>query len=379
MSTEIIKIRTPEEKYGEFMNMPSSVVKNIKYYREIMGHSFIEANICKKDGCVYFSHTVFNVKKSKNGYYRQNKSRDGFTVDQKGKIKVWFGKNIFQIPCIGEVFNYLNCNWLDQKLYPYVTKTILEKIIAGKITNNIDVVKAYFKMMKINGSPSLFLKMINTNNVSKIELMRYMSVAKDVNHLFEYWIIRHSAETDYPKNQLFYDMVQEAHILDKKIDFNWSFNRLKEEHKAWTQEIMQYEIESLDDISVESLNKFDRYTPEGFKLLKTQREVFYEGKTMNHCVYTAYWNSIAKGNYLAYHVNINGEEATLGLHIYGDTISYNQCFSYYNKSISPELSTITMEFFNHLKEQVERDGVLKIEKHETVDHLEIPLNNQIPF
>lgn len=376
---EIIKLQSPDSTYTEFMEMPNGTLKNIRYYRDIMSRNYAESSICKKDGCMYYAYNVFTVKKSKNGYYVNRKHRQGFTVNEKGKLSVWFGANIFQIPFISDVFNYLRCNWLNQKLYPYVTKTILEKIIAGKITNNYDVVRAYFKMMKINASPSLFIELINKTDINKSYFLRQMCVAKDINHLMEYIIKR---KTDVSRefainSYIIDDMIQEAMILDEKIDFKWSVNKLNEVHKKWTQEIMRHEIDALDDVAVESLDKFDKYTPKGFKLLKTQKEVFYEGRTMNHCVYTGYWTTIKNGRYLAYHIEINGEQATLGINV-DQKLSFNQCFSFYNRPISTELNTIVQEFYNNLVEQVERDGILKTEKT-VVEDLETPLFDQIPF
>lgn len=365
---ENVSLKQLPQEYYDFMNMENGVMKNITYHRNIMGKTFSEANICKKEGCVYYSYNELVIKKTKNNsYYSKRKSRDGFTVDTKGKINVWYNKNVFQIPFINDVFNYFNFNWLNQKLNPFITKGIMEKMFAGKITNNSDIVKSYFKVMHINASPALFLKLLElTDNVSKSDFLREASVAKDINHMLEYqynYASLKSENRDFSRQQILNDMVKEAQILDKKIDYNWSTVRLKEEHKAWTQEIMQYEIDSLKDVPLEHLEPFDTYTPEGFKLLKTQKEVFAEGKIMNHCVYTAYWNSIKTGSYLAYHVELNGEEATLGVNVYydkniTDNIMFNQCYTRHNQTPSIDMTLKVKEFVKHLNEQVKRDGAL---------------------
>jgi hypothetical protein len=128
---------------------------------------------------------------------------------------------------------------------------------------------------------------------------------------------------------------------------------------------MEIEIQSLEDSPVDNVDKYDRYTLEGFKLLKTQKEVFFEGKTMHHCLYTAYWTSIKNGNYLAYHINIDGEEATLGVyldrHSKDRSVYYSQCYTAYNKRISSELEVIVADFVAELNKQVIRDGIIKKE------------------
>lgn len=359
-----------QQEFHDFMKMEPGVPKNIIYYRQMMGRTFTEANICKKDGCIYYSCTDMSFKKSKNSYYVQRKNRNGFTVDKKGKINVWFGKNIYEIPHIDKVFQYFNFNWItNSRIYPYITKGILEKMIAGKITNTTEIIKEYFKKMHINASPSLFIKFLDKCDSSKVEILRIAGVAKDLNHYFEDRISSTTADFNnpyphdyYSRNQLLNDMVQEALILGKKIDYTWSLNRLKEVHKEWTEQIMKIEIESLDDVSVQGIEYFDKFTPEGFKLLKTQKEVFAEGSLMKHCVYTAYWTSISYGTYIAYHVNYQGEEATLGINIYDDLVQFNQCYSRYNQTPSDNLQCMVRNFVDDLNYNLKKDGYFLTKK-----------------
>ena len=357
---EIIQLRTPDVELKDFISMENGTAKNILYYRTLINRKFTESNICKKDGKIYYSVVDLGVKKSKYSYYITKANKNGFTIDEKGKLTVWYNKNIFQIPYIVDVFSYFNFNWLSEKLYPYVTKGIFEKMIAGKITNNTEVIKAYFKAMHINASPALFIKLIESSGIAKQEFLRTAAVAKDVNHYM-----------DYDRVHILHDMIQEALVLDEKIDFKWSTNRLREVHKEWTEKIMEAEINTTDDNVLEHVAKFDKYTPEGFKLLKTQREVFYEGSNMKHCVYTAYWESIKRGSYLAYHVTLGEEEATLGVNIYGEDIVYNQCYTRYNQGVSVNMQVKVKAFVEELNEQAKRDGTLYFDKPNNIVETEI--------
>ena len=369
---ETIQLRTPDVELKNFMSMENGTAKNILYYRTMLSRKFTESNICKKDGKIYYSVVDLVPKKSKYSYYISKASKDGFTIDEKGKLKVWYNKSIFQIPYIVDVFSYFNFNWLSEKLYPYVTKGIFEKMVAGKITNNTEVVKAYFKAMRINASPALFIKLIESSSVAKQEFLRTAAIAKDINHYMEYVYERSKGEhQDYDRVHILHDMTQEALILDEKIDFKWSTNRLREVHKEWTEKIMEEEINTTDDKVLEYVAKFDKYTPEGFKLLKTQREVFYEGRTMKHCVYTAYWDNIKRGNYLAYHVTLGEEEATLGVSMYGGDIVYNQCYTRYNQGISTDMQVKVRAFVEELNEQVKRDGTLYFDKPNNIVETEL--------
>jgi hypothetical protein len=343
---ENIQLLTPDKELTDFMSLEHSVAKNIAYYNKISGRNYEESNICKKDDLIHYSYNTIKVMKSKNSYYFKRMHKEGFTIDEKGKLKIWFGKSVLQLPGLNLLFKHYNFNWFDQKLYPYLTKTILEKMFAGKITNNLDVVKTYFKLMRIDASPNLFLKMIGISGISKQDFLRQIYVAKDTNHLIEYY----TTNQEHDKHIILNDMIQQAQILEKKIDFKWSINRLKEEHKAWTNQIMEEELKSLDDNPVPNIEKFESCIQPGIILLKSQKEVFQEGKTMHHCVYTNYWNSILNGTYLAYHIDFFGEQATLGVNVFIDSISMNQCYSTYNKPISEDLRKYAVKFVEKLND-----------------------------
>lgn len=333
-----------DSRFYEFMNMEPGIRKNIFYGKHIMSTPFPEVSVCKKDdGHIYFSTSVTKIKRNKSSYYAQVSGKAGFTINPKGKISVWFGQNIFQMSQISFFYRHMNYNWLSTNLYPYITKSILEKMVAGKITNNIDVCRAYLKVMRINASPKLFFDVINSNGTSKTALLRYMAVAKDVNHCLE-WLFNLKHTSDYSMM----DLVEQAFILDRKIDYKWSANRVRQEHQDWTKEIMDVEMDSLPDKEIPLLDKVSTFTQSGFKLLETTKEVYAEGRIMQHCLYTNYSNSINNGNYLAYHVTIDGEEATLGLDIerFGSKIKakLNQCTSIRNKPISIDMKYCIEQF-----------------------------------
>jgi hypothetical protein len=372
---ETIQLVQPQQEFKDFMSMPDGLAKNVSYYNNMYSRAFTEASITKKDGCIYYAANTFKIVKStKSSYYIKRITKDGFTIDEKGKASFWFNKSIFQMPHINEIFKYFNFNWLDVKLYPFITKGIFEKMVAGKITNSTDVCKAYIKAMRINCSPALFLQLFQSNSISKQDFLRRAAVAKDINHFIEYLLL----PNDTRSVLVYEDMIKEAQILEKKIDYKWSSKRLTEEHKAWTEQIMQVEIDSLDDVIIPGVERFDRYTPDGFKLLKTQKEVFYEGKTMKHCVYTAYWSSIKNSSYIAYHIQLGEEEATLGVNVYDDKVMYNQCYSRYNGPISSKMQMKVKSFVEELNEQVQRDGILK-EPIDQYVHVENNIVNELPF
>ena len=338
------KILQPvQQEYTDFMNLPAGVYKNVQYYNSVQGRGFAESSLCRKEGCTYYSYTIFKVKKSKNGYYRLNTQKHGFTLNEKGKLSIWFGKNIFELPGIADIFNEMNLNWLNKNLILYVTKGIAEKMLTGKITNNIDLVKAYIKSMRLTCSPKVLCDYLCSAVPSKPYLLSMLSVAKDQNHAIEYLV----SLTDGDINYLINDLIKQAQILDRKIDFKWSKKRLHEEHQAWTKEIMDIEVSSMQDVIAEPSVPYLEFKRPGFTLLTTKKEVYAEGKIMNHCVYTNYWSSVERGAYLIYQVEICGERATLGCYI-TDTIMFSQCYSRHNSAVSEGLKNRVNEFIKEL-------------------------------
>jgi hypothetical protein len=355
--------------YTDFMSMENGVAKNVFYYKNITQCQFNEATILKKDGCIHYSYSSVKISKTKNSYYAKRVGKDGFTIDEKGKLKVWYNKSVFQIPLIEEIFKYFRFNWLHKCVIPYITKTILEKMFAGKITNNLDVVKEYLKLMRIKASPALFFKLINESYFTKQDVLRHISVAENVDNFIKYALFMSSKK--YPaemptevkeKEGIISDMIKEAQILNKKINYNWSLLRLKTEHSKWTKEIMKAELDLLEDVSIPNVDIIDKYTPAEFKLLKTQKEVFVEGTMMNHCLYTAYWHSIKTGRYLAYHVKYNNEECTLGLtlNVNNDKIdvTYQQCYLAHNKLITPTMKKFTTSFVENLNQKIKTEKLI---------------------
>lgn len=347
---ENIVLNPLHEEYTNFISLPMGVYKNIQFYNNIQGRAFTESSLCKKDGCTYYSHVTFKVKKSKNGYYRQNTIKNGFTLNEKNKLQVWFGKNIFELPGINDIFKHMNLNWLHTKLIGYVTKGIAEKMLTGKITNNIDLVKAYIKVMRLNCSPKLLCNVIETCDYSKPLLLSLLGVSKDQNHLLEKCMSTYAnpnSEDEKPSSYFTMDFVKQAQILGRQIDFMWSVKRMREEHQKWTKEIMDVEVNDMQDVVVETLLPYLEFKRLGFTLLTTKKEIYAEGKSMNHCVYTNYWNNVQHGGYLVYQVEYRGERATLGLYI-TDTIMFNQCYGYANRPVSEECKLYVDDFVRSL-------------------------------
>jgi len=222
-----------------------------------------------------------------------------------------------------------------------LSTSMLEKILNGKITNNLEISRTYLKSIKAkDASPKLFVNALKAQ-INKGTIYRAFNVAKNKNHALERLI-------DNPSE--LYDLISQATILERKIDFSWSDKRIKEEHALWTREIMEIELEYIEDKNIEY--SFTPTYPKEFTLLTTAKRIFEEGTTMQHCLYTNYYNLIFNGNYMAFHIETPKGNATLGLRRYGGVWSFDQCYSYRNSKPCNEVKELVSKFIaeNEIKE-----------------------------
>jgi hypothetical protein len=367
---ERIIINTKPTDIDDFLAMEDGVYKNIIYNRNINNREFVESDLIKTDdGKIHYGLSCYKIKKGKK-YYVKLKSKKGFTVDEKGKLRVWYGSDIASNPHFSTALRALNIDWFtneEERLWPFMTKTLFEKVITGKITNPIDYLSGYLKLSRINASPKLLYSVCKKQRLTKVTFLRGAYSAKDVNHYLEFLL-----DGAIISNHLD-DLINQSKILDRKIDFKWSSKRMDEEHTNWTKEIMAVEVTSIPDKEVD-INLYERlapYTPELFEPLTTQKRVFTEGSQMQHCVYTNYWSSINNGSYLAYHISWKGQEATLGLYIDDNKpkskLQFSQLFGKRNSLVSKELRVEVIELLERINDDLYRMDV-SLSTNKTVDN-----------
>lgn len=345
----IIHPFTQETK--EFLDLPDGPYKNLQYINKMRGVSLVEGSLLiKDDGVIHYSYINYKLQPNKTGgYYKKATEKHGFTLNEKGKLKIWFGENPGSIPLLDKVLTALKIDWLKGGLMHFLTKGVLEKVLTGKVTNPTDFAKAYLKANRIKASHSLFLKAVDAGMI-KSKLFKDIAIAKNIDHYLE-WYINDTTSSIEGLNdrdrlnlremrQVYHDMIQQAFILNRKINFMWSDRRVVEEHDQWTKEIMDLEAENLSTEDIEWLNPFKQYQPEGFKLITTQKDLYAEGKLMSHCVYTNYYTNVITQGYLVYHVTLPGEngeteESTLGITLSSMGCYFNQMYKKYNAQVHP--------------------------------------------
>jgi hypothetical protein len=226
----------------------------------------------------------FGISKTNKMYNRESKE---FSIIKKGNKFYYKRKNII-LPLVynhilGLPISYkIIINELVNRLpwFRYMT----EHDVCRKVSFNTLVSKKIFSLekalkheYKLNGPTSKELyKIKNDHRTRSIKYyVEYLDNAENLcNTLGTY---------DF---STFYDTLKMAKILDRRVNCSWSARRLKEEHDKWAKEITDIVfVEGDRPMSVNQIFiKFSEMS--GFKLLKTTKEMNYEGRKNNHCVAT---------------------------------------------------------------------------------------------
>ena len=101
---------------------------------------------------------------------------------------------------------------------------------------------------------------------------------------------------------LFRDTVKMAKILDEKVNCSWSNKRLRQEHDNFTKKINDIIFIGSDRQMKINNIYLDFAEHSGFEIIRTTKEIAYEGKKQNHCVGT-YVNKVEHGNCGIYRIN----------------------------------------------------------------------------
>jgi len=122
-------------------------------------------------------------------------------------------------------------------------------------------------------------------------------------------------------------------MLGRKIDFKWSSNRVKEVHHEWTKEIMDIEQENVESIDYQYVNELPHNGC--LELVTNSKDLYIEGRTMCHCVYSNYNDQVRDKTYFVLKFTDRDVRATLGItkNWEGNDFIINQMYSKHNKSV----------------------------------------------
>lgn len=312
-----------------------------------------------------------------NKIYFKSSCDEGFTFDKKtGKIKFWYGGTIKKCGIlIKSYLKEINCDWffsMSPFFQDMITKTLLEDILKGKITNpelyikkfmktslkysfHYKLITNFFKVsalyfrrsenVKINGKfkiadgdkdiddvddifiepfdaiiirepssvsdlKSMFVGYKESYNFKKINLLyNIKEYTIDPNYSL-YRLMDNSLSVEYITTLK--DVFDQCKITGTKINLKWSYKRLQEEHLLLSKKISALQFTGAEKDIVPYFGYPSKYEGIEYKLLDNNLSVFQEASEMQHCVYSNYWNRVHNKAYFVFSITYP-ERCTLGV------------------------------------------------------------------
>lgn len=366
---EKIEIFNNIEAYNMSLNFLSDTyeMQRFNFYRGKVT-AFVCAQRKEIDTHVYWSYTEAKPRFENNRLFYTRNNKYGFTYDKTTKdFKFWFGRSIHEIPpfMLYDVFKHFNIDWYEKlsfSLISLLNATMVKNMIKGKITNPRDYVKAYLKTSpyrKSEISPELFYKTFNKPNIqSPKNYRKIIEYSTDPNHALEFITVQNNGYIDCTIT----DLYDQASALDRRVNPKWSEARMKDVHAEWTREIMNIEIKSLEpyDYNYSKIN-----LPQGLEIISNNYELFEEGTTMKHCVYTNYEYRIKSKQYFSFKYEKDNVRATLGVDkSYSMPATFSQMYGVGNSTISTDIVDSIKELIktDYFQEWCEKESKLSMQE-----------------
>ena len=305
-------------------------------------------------GIVYFERK-YGISKTNKMYNRETRI---YSIIKKGnKFYYKSGKNI-RLLMVGQLKDSQHSSLIIPEIikrlpwFRYLSEnnilrnTTLNAIYSKKIFSLEKALRHQYKL------PLPSAKLLNKTPDGRGEYVKhYLEYMYNVENL-------HNTLPTYDFG-LFYDTLKMAKTLDKKVNCSWSMKRLKLEHDAWTKEITDVVfVDGNRDLAISKIY-IDFSDKSGYKLLRTTKEMAYEGLINKHCVAT-YVSKVESGNCGIYH--IDGYTLELISRWSGNKLEIRmQQFRGYNNCEAPkELTELVKnkldEFNNRTKDDIVEDS-----------------------
>ena len=129
------------------------------------------------------------------------------------------------------------------------------------------------------------------------------------------------------------DMILQCKALNVKINSEWSYRRMQDQHNRWNDEINIIRHRNCSESSIWNIDNI--HIPDYIELINSERRCADEGDNMNHCLYNCYNHNIQSKRYMAFHIKSETGDFTVGIRIdHKNTVCFDQAFKAYNKEIT---------------------------------------------
>ena len=305
-----------------------------------------------EDNKFFYTRDKYTIYLSTTGkIFTRSTTQHGLTynpAETVGKcLTLWRGTAMINVSsqAITALLKSHQCEWaLEFK--SLFTKTLLARVLKGRITNGEDFMRAYlktsnlWKSMKISHrAPSMLklMRMADGKDNHSSGVMEYHDLLAHVNNVEATidMLVGGKSLYDFSWYQTPHTegIRRELNILDRKINSTWSENRLNDEHTRMSRELRALELTTMESIDY-SYSKPAPLLP-GMELISDNKRLFEEGSVMNHCVY-GYLNNAVNRMVFHFHCTFGEMPFTLAVQSTYSSEDYvvQQMFGNRNKACS---------------------------------------------
>lgn len=234
-------------------------------------------------------------------------------------------------------------------------KLVIGGIVKGNITNWADAWKKYCKTsLKINSDYRLVEEYFATCRVSVSDLIDLTTNWRQSMRI----LIK---TTPSYEGGIYDGLLEDAFLLNKKINLGWSKKRCLQEHQRNIEEIMlKSDNSKLSDEPIHSeLVEKDTfsYGENTFKILNSEKDIFKEATFMHNCIHSHYFPRIDRGEYFVFVTEINkGEKVDIGYRWdwTNEKFQFEQMHTIYNGSVPVKIAEKLREAVESYQENLIR-------------------------
>lgn len=229
--------------------------------------------------------------------------------------------------------------------------SILKAVITGRVYSEETFVKRIASQVyRVKGVEWKVLRDFLVKMPYSFSLYDLNVFTKNLNHSLKAVLAVDYSRGDvaYQRLHLMKDTLANAILLDRVIDLRWSDRRMQQEHQQMCREIglMSAGSKSTEPIHPQTVGE------EHIRMLNSEMEVFLEGISMSHCLYTNYFSGIRDKRYLAFHMS-SPEDCTIGVRIGSDgNPCLDQAYRYRNQRCSEETYQLIREFIDRKSAEI---------------------------
>jgi hypothetical protein len=366
-TNKLVKYDVISENNGNVINSLVELYNDDRYKARVK--YFNSPSTYQKQRLVYFEFpngnfefARFNVKygisKTNKMYFRETKvSSIGY---KNGKL-YWSNSNMYRHLTYQLLHQFSNDEKVINKFiekfswirmfteHSWITCISFNTVIRNKLYSLTDIKKHVFKLPLPVIDTIIESDFFKCNSFSN---SNFKYINETLNNLENITSITPELLDD----DNFIDTCRMAKILGRKINCKWSSNRLKNEHDAWSKEITNILLESEKEFDLKVSKVYQDFSKfSGYKLLKTNKELLYEGMVMKHCVGT-YIDKVNNG----YCGIFNIKNYTLELSNFNDELSISQFKGKYNISAPKELYDEVYYYVNQFNNKEKKHNLSSI-------------------